>query len=338
MSVTVLTPGILTTIQDLGRYGYQKYGVIASGAMDTYAARLANILVGNDENEGVFEITLMGPSLSISKGSLIAITGANLSPTINGIKVAMCRPIYLNEDCVLKFGKCIDGCRCYLSAAGGFEVPVFMESKSTYLRAKIGGKNGRAMQKNDVLEVGNKSEFSKAIISNLIEKSKKESFIFPSWYARNSAYGKADISIIRVFEDMQFDKVTEKSVYEFFNTCFSIDSKSDRMGYRLSGAKIKFNENIEMISGEVSFGTIQIPPDGNPIILLADRATAGGYPKIAHVAAYDLSKLVQLKPFEKVKFKKITLKEAEKLYLEREKYIQKLKKYIELIIKVGGKA
>ena len=130
---------------------------------------------------------------------------------------------------------------------------------------------------------------------------------------------------------MQFKDIREESIREFFTKPFIIDSKSDRMGYRLNGPKVELSEKIEMISGEVSFGTIQVPPDGNPIILLADRATAGGYPKIAHVALYDIPKLVQLKPSDKIIFKKITLKEAEELYFKRELYIEKLKKSIKII-------
>lgn len=331
MSITVLSPGLLTTIQDRGRYGYQKHGVIVSGAMDSYAMRLANIIVGNDENEGVLEITFIGPSLKIEKGNLIAITGANLTPTINGKKVPLGRPVYLKEDGILKFGKMESGCRCYLSVAGGFDVPVFLESKSTYLRAKLGGKDGRALQKNDVINIGARSELSVKLIDKVKETFKNESFTYTKWYIKSFIDHKQEAAVIRVFEDRQFKFAAEESIEGFFNTAFSVDTKSDRMGYRLNGPKIKFKEKIEMISEEVSFGTIQIPPDGNPIILLADRATAGGYPKLAHVASCDIEKLVQLKPSDKIKFEKITLKEAEKLYLEREKYIKELKKAVKLV-------
>lgn len=328
-SITVLTPGFLATIQDLGRFGYQKNGVIVSGAMDTYSMRLANLLVGNDENEAVIEITMLGPSLSLPKGSLICIVGADLSPTISGKKVPFSRPIYIREDCVLQFGKCISGCRCYLAVAGGFDIPIFMESKSTYLRARIGGKEGRALQKNDVIKLGSISELSNNIIKKLImESDTKESLVFTSWYANIYKNQSSEAAVIRVFEDRQFNYFSKESIDTFFNAPFSIDSKSDRMGYRLNGPKIEMKDKIEMISEEVSFGTIQIPPDGNPIILLADRATAGGYPKIAHVASYDLSKLVQLKAFDKIKFKKITLREAEVLYLKRERYIAELKEAV----------
>ena len=331
MSISVLNPGLLTTIQDRGRYGYEKYGVIVSGAMDQYSMRIANILVGNDENEGVLEITLIGPALKIKKGNLISITGADISPTINEKKVPMGRPIYLNEDCVLRFGKCVNGCRAYIAIAGGIDVPLIMDSKSTYLRFGIGGQDGRALKKGDVINIGKKNSISLGIIDKIKVLNKKESFVYTKWYVKNFIINENSPIYIRVFEDMQFKNIKEESIKDFFSKPFIIDSKSDRMGYRLNGPKVELSEKLEMISEEVSLGTIQIPPDGNPIILLADRATAGGYPKIAHVALYDIPKLVQLKPSDKIMFKKITLKEAEELYFKREMYIEELKKSIKLM-------
>lgn len=331
MNISVLNPGLLTTIQDLGRHGYQKYGVIVSGAMDTYAMRLSNILVGNEENEGALEITLMGPSLKLEAGTLFAITGGDLSPTINEKKIPRGRPIYLNNDCILKFGSCKSGCRSYLAVAGGFDVAQIMESKSTYLRAEFGGFKGRCLKKDDILSIGVKNSKSIKIIKKLEEIKVKGDFVSPSWYIKNFMIQNSESTVIRVFEDRQFQKVSEFSINKFFSSKFKIDSRSDRMGYRLSGEKIQLKEKLEMISEEVSLGTIQIPPDGNPIILLADRQTTGGYPKIAHVASVDIQKIVQLKPNDKIEFKKITLKESEKLYFEREKDIVELKKSIELI-------
>lgn len=332
MSISVLNPGLQSTIQDLGRHGYQKYGVIVSGAMDTYAMRLANIAVGNNENEGVLEITMIGPSLELEKGTLISITGGNISPTINGKKIPMGRPVYIKEDCVLSFGACIAGCRSYLAIAGGFDVPEVMESKSTYLRAQFGGVNGRPLKKGDILNSGAKSVAAIKIIEKLQEIIQKGEFVAPSWYMGDSTVENTNSTIIRVFKDRQFDNISEESINKFFDSEFNVDNKSDRMGYRLCGVKIELKERLEMISEEVSVGTIQIPPDGNPIILLADRQTTGGYPKLAHVASVDIQKIVQLKPNSKIKFKQITLKEAERLYFEREKYIDELKKAIRLTI------
>lgn len=331
MSVTVLNPGLLTTIQDLGRIGYQKYGVIVSGAMDTYSARLSNIIIGNEEKEGVLEITMTGPSLELKEGTLFSITGADLSPTINNISVPMGRPIYIKEDCILKFGVSKTGSRSYLSVAGGFDIPFVMDSKSTYLRAEIGGLKGRALKKNDVLKIGRKSTISSKIIDKLKDMRSEGSFIAPRWYVKEYNIKNSEEAVIRVFEDRQYNKISDESINKFFSLEFTIDVKSDRMGYRLKGPKIELKEKLEMISEEVSLGTIQIPPDGNPIILLADRQTAGGYPKIAHVAFADISKIVQMKPNSKLTFKKITLEEAEKLYFEKENYMSDIQKSIKLI-------
>ena len=331
MSIRILKPGLMTTIQDLGRYGYQRYGMVVSGAMDTYSMRLSNIVVGNNENEGVFEITLTGPELEIKKGNLIAITGADLSPTINGKRIPMNRPVYLKENCILKFGVCVNGCRSYLSVAGGMDIPYIMGSKSTYLRGKIGGMEGRALKKGDLINICEKSSMSRKIIEKLPKDKINPMISYPKWYVENYTPNNSKGLCIKIFEDRQYGELSDESRYAFLNSQFNISNKSDRMGYRLQGPKLKLKRKIEMISGEISFGTIQLPQDGNPIILLADRATAGGYPKIAHVAACDIPKLVQLKPGEKIKFNKITFSEAERLYLNNELNLEKIKKSIELI-------
>ncbi len=331
MNISVISPGLLTTIQDLGRHGYQKYGVIVSGAMDAYAMRLSNILVGNRENEGVLEITLLGPSLKLKKGTLFSITGGNLSPTIKGKNIPRGRPVYLNKDCIIRFGECKAGCRCYLAVAGGFDVPKIMESKSTYLRAGFGGFKGRALKKDDIIRIGVKGSDSAEIIKKMEDIKGKSNFVATSWYIKNFMMQNTEKTVIRVFEDRQYNKISEQSINKFFSSKFNIDTRSDRMGYRLSGEKIELKEKLEMISEEVSLGTIQIPPDGNPIILLADAQTVGGYPKIAHVAQVDIQKIAQLKPNDKIVFEKITLKEAERLYFEREKDIVKLKNSMKLI-------
>lgn len=331
MSIRVLKPGILTTIQDKGRYGYQKYGIAVSGAMDTFSMRIANIVIGNNENEGVIETTLSGPELEIKKGNLISITGADISPTTDGMKIPMNRPVYLKEDCILKFGACLFGCRAYLAIAGGLEIPFVMGSKSTYIRGKIGGFQGRPLKRGDLIKVGEKSSISEKIIEKLSCDKGKVPFVYPKWYIRNEDISKDDMSYIQVFEDRQYGELTDESRYKLFNSEFKISNDSDRMGYRLEGPKIDFKRKYEMISGEVSFGTIQLPPDGRPIILLADRATAGGYPKIAHLCASDIQKLVQLKPSQKISFKKITISEAELLYLEKEQYMRDIKRAVNTI-------
>lgn len=331
MSIKVIHPGLLTTIQDLGRYGYQKYGIIVSGAMDSYSLRLANALVGNKEGEAGLEITLMGPSLELEKGTLFAITGADLSPTIDGKAVPMWRPVYLHKKSILKFGACKSGCRSYLAIAGGYDIPEVMESKSTYLRAGIGGFEGRGLQKNDVLQIKLPGEESLKIMENLAQKQSSNFFSSTSWYLRKKSIIKDSENIrIRVIKDKQFEEFSLDSKRQFLNSTFKITPQSDRMGYRLQGPALKLEKPKEMISEAVAPGTIQVPPDGNPIILLADRQTVGGYPKIAQVAAVDISKVVQSKPGDKISFQEISLKEAEILYIEREKYIQNIRTAISL--------
>jgi biotin-dependent carboxylase uncharacterized domain len=331
VSITVIHPGLLTTVQDLGRYGYQKYGIIVSGAMDSYSLRLANLLVGNKEGEAGLEMTLMGPSLEIEKDTLFAITGGDLSPTINGEPVPMWRPVYLHKKSVLKFGACKSGCRSYLAVAGGYNIPEIMESKSTYLRAGIGGFQGRGLQKADVLQIKSPREESLKIMKNLAKKQSSNFFGSTSWYLRREYIIKDSQNIkIRVIGDRQFHEFTLDSKKQFLNCPFKITPQSDRMGYRLSGPALKLEKPLEMISEAVSLGTIQVPPDGNPIILLADRQTIGGYPKIAQIAAVDISKVVQTKPGDKISFEEISLEEAERLYIEREKYIQNIRIAINL--------
>lgn len=325
MSITVLSSGLLTSVQDLGRVGFQKYGVIVCGAMDSYSLRLANILVGNREGEAALEITIVGPSLRIQKGTTFTITGAYISPTIDGEIVPMWRPVYLNKDSILKFGACKSGCRAYLAFAGGFKMAPIMGSKSTYMRAGIGGYKGRPLKKDDILKLESPKKKSIDIINKLSKQLSSNKFISPNWGIRGIKNENCEITTIRIIRERQFENFTEESINNFFHSTFNISIKSDRMGYRLNGAKLSLKKPVEMISEAVYFGTIQVPPDGNPIILLADRQTTGGYPKIAQIASVDIQKIVQLKPNEKIMFKEISLEDAERLYFQREKYINYVK-------------
>lgn len=331
MSVTVVKPGLLTTIQDEGRKGYEKFGIVVSGAMDIFSLNLANILVGNDINEACIEATVLGPELKISENTLIAITGGDLLPTINGVSVENNKPIFIKTESILSFKGLAKGCRAYIAFAGGFLIPKVLESKSTYIRGKIGGVNGRALIKGDTIKIGKKTSLSEKIINSLLKYKEKNGFIEAMWFAKNPFNYTTKNQVIRVFQDMQYNLADEKSLNNFFNSSYTVTSKSDRMGYRLEGSKIKFKEKIEMISGEVSLGTIQVPPDGNPIILLADRQTAGGYPKFAHVIKADIPLLAQLPPNSSIRFKKVSMYEAEKLYYDNYKYLNEIKNIINLL-------
>ncbi|MFL0194970.1 biotin-dependent carboxyltransferase family protein [Clostridium sp. WILCCON 0269] len=330
MNIRIFKPGLLTTIQDLGRYGYQRYGVIVSGAMDMYSLRLANILVGNKEGEGALEITLVGPYLEMSKGTLFSITGGDFLPTIEGKSVPMWRPVYLNKDSILEFSNCRLGCRAYLSVAGGFDVPEIMKSKSTYIKAGIGGYKGRALKKGDIIKLNPPRKKSINIMDRLLKEKASQAFISVNWKVGGYRKGGSGYNSIRVVRGRQFKYFSQESLNDFFHSDFMISLQSDRMGYHLLGPRIRLTETFEMISEAVSFGSVQVPHDGNPIILLADRQTTGGYPKIAQIASVDLEKIAQMKPNEKITFVEISLKDAENLYFNREIYIRNLKTAVNL--------
>lgn len=331
MSLKIIRPGLMTTLQDAGRYGYQKMGIITSGAMDMYSLRMANILVGNDEYEAALEITLRGPTIEFTSDTLIAITGGDLCPVLDGQKEQTLRPVAVKAGAILKFTSCKVGARAYLAVAGGYDVPEVMGSKSTYLRAGIGGFYGRALQKGDLLSTNEPSEYGQQMMINLLSRG-AHSYAHAKWYISKVHTSKENLrKPIRVMAGLQYDEFCEKAKYDFCATDYLITTQSDRMGYRLSGAKLELNHPLEMISEVASLGTIQVPPDGNPIILMADHQTTAGYPVIGQVATVDVARIAQLKPGDRIYFKLISNEEAERLYIEMEKCISNLK------IAVAGK-
>ncbi|XQY91720.1 biotin-dependent carboxyltransferase family protein [Metabacillus sp. HB246100] len=325
MSIKIIRPGLFTTIQDLGRYGYQKFGVIASGAMDTYSLRIANILVGNHEGEAAIEITLHGPKLLFEQDQLIAITGGDLTPTIDGKAVPLWRPVYVKKGSEVKFGAPKIGCRAYLAVAGGMAVEEVMKSKSTYTRAGIGGYEGRALQAGDVVATNPTSHHVRLFMNKLKNKQPSLPFQSTNWFVNwNEFLPLSRKNFIRTLPGAQFHQFTTQSKNKFFTEGFKVLPQSDRMGYKLSGPTLKLKEKVEMLSEAVVHGTIQIPPDGQPIILLVDRQTTGGYPKLAQIASIDLSLVAQMKPGERIQFTDITIEDAEHLYLEREERFKQL--------------
>lgn len=334
MSIEVISPGLLTTIQDYGRTGYQKHGIIASGVMDRYAFRIANILLDNAENEAVLEITFMGPTLAFGVDTLIAITGGDLSPNINGEAVPMWRPVLVKKGSVLSFGMMKAGARAYLAVAGGFDIPVVMGSKSTYMKAELGGFKGRALIKEDIVPILQTQEQTAKFKTQLTRTSEQGNFLTTPWFfAPTYIPDTGEAIAVRVTRGNQMQYFTEQSIQDFFSKPYTVTSQSDRMGYRLSGEVVKLTAPLEMISEAVSFGTIQAPPDGNPIILLADRQTAGGYPKFAQVTMVDLAIIAQICPGQTIQFIEVSLKEAEELYLSRENYIKEIKQALQFYLK-----
>ncbi|QWU45740.1 biotin-dependent carboxyltransferase family protein [Bacillus sp. NP247] len=327
MDVEVLHAGMFTTVQDLGRSHYQQYGVPVGGAMDKNALRMINMLVGNEENEAGLEITIMGPKLLIKKTTLLAIGGADMEPLLNGERIPLWRPILAEEGSMLCLGKAKSGCRAYVTFAGGINIGHTMGSKSTYIRAALGGIEGRMLKKGDYFQIGTGAEVASRFIQNLQEEKR----IKTKWEICNNALPKyKKHPILRVITDFEYDQFTEESIKSFFSKEYKVSNYADRMGYRLDGDVLNRVEEIEILSSPVTFGTIQVPNSGQPIILMADRQTTGGYPRIGNVISVDLPLLAQLKPGDYVTFEKITMEEATQLYIKQETSMSLLKKFIAL--------
>ncbi|MBD3109090.1 biotin-dependent carboxyltransferase family protein [Bacillus sp. AGMB 02131] len=308
--ITVIKPGMLTTIQDLGRYGFQRYGVLVNGAMDTFSHRLANLLVGNHEATPTLEATLIGPHLRFELDTMIAIGGADLSPAIDGHPIQIWKPYAIKRGQYLTFGAIQNGCRSYIAVAGGFQVPAVMQSASTYLRGKYGGVNGRPLQKDDQL---------------LINVADRE-FNNMKWSIADELLPRFHSSpTIHVVRGQQFNLFTAESQHCFFTSTYEVTPQSDRMGCRLKGPLLKRYTETEMLSEAVAFGTIQVSSDGSPIVLLADRQTTGGYPKIAQIASADFPNAAQVKPGDRVNFKEISHEEAQEKLLKLERNIHYVK-------------
>ncbi|WP_028393874.1 5-oxoprolinase subunit C family protein [Bacillus cihuensis] len=330
--IKIIKPGLLTTVQDLGRYGLQKYGVIASGAMDQLAHRIANLLVGNEENKSALEITLIGPVIEFTENTLISLAGGNLSPKINGVPVDLWRPILVRKGSKLSFGPCKTGCRAYLAVAGSYQVTTVMGSDSTYIRAGIGGFLGRQLKAGDVLNMERMGSCSKRIFQQLSNEIGERDYIEATWKVDpmiTACY--IDKKPIRVIVGRQYHWFTEESKQAFFREEFMVSSQSDRMGYRLNGCHLALSTDKEMVSEAVSFGTIQVPAEGNPIVLMADRQTTGGYPKIAQISSVDLPVIAQAKPGDKLQFRLISVEESQLKYLKREEQIKQLRLGISLL-------
>lgn len=294
-TIKILDAGLLTTVQDLGRYGFQRYGVSASGVMDEYSAKIANKLVENKEGEAVLETTLKGIQIEFLQNTAFAVTGGNCDITLNGTKIELWQSYLVNKGDILKMGICRSGLRNYLAFAGGIDVPIIMNSKSTNLKAKVGGFNGRKLMTGDILSVGTGS---------LISPLSLNKYYIPT-YSKDIKVG--------VILGQQDDHFTENGIKTFFNETYTVTQESDRMGIRLSsvsGATIEHKNGADIISDGITFGAIQVPGSGQPIVMMADRQTTGGYTKIGNVISSDLSKLAQATPGTKVKFVEYTLEQS----------------------------
>jgi len=312
MGFRVLKGGMLTTVQDFGRNGYQSQGFSVGGAMDVRSFKTANMLLDNPENEAVLEITLIGPVLEFTSSTIIAITGGDFSPTLNGEPVPMYTAVYVNKGDVLKFGSARTGTRCYVAFSGYLDIPVVMGSRCTSLKSKIGGFKGRKLEAGDYVSLRIKRQYLPFFLSRKLPVPDYDS----------------DPGVLRVVMGPQDSLFSKQGIETFLNSEYTVTSDFDRMGCRLDGPIIAPKKTSDIISDGIAFGAIQVPSAGKPIILLADRQTTGGYAKIATIVSVDIPKLVQKKTDQKIRFQTVTIQEAQKLYMEEIRELEHMRKEI----------
>ena len=297
--ITILNPGLLTTVQDGGRIGYQAFGVSVSGVMDPRAMNIANILVGNDDNEAVLECTMMGPQIRFDVSNVIAVTGGDLGASIDGQPIPTYRAVKVQAGQTLRFTGLRGGCRAFIAFAGGLDIPLVMGSRSTYMKAKIGGLEGRKLQKDDVIGFRDPKE----TIHNFDIRGFTPEFVPRKEYT------------LRVILGPQDDMFTDEGLKTFLSETYTVTPEFDRMGCRLDGPVIAHKNGGDIISDGIAFGAIQVPSAGKPIIMLADRQTTGGYTKIANVITADFRLLAQRKAGDKVRFEKTSIAAAQEALL-----------------------
>jgi antagonist of KipI len=328
MSLTIIRPGLLTTVQDLGRHGYQKDGILVSGAMDAVALRTANLLVGNAEDAAGLEITLLGPRIRFEADHLIALTGANLSATIQGQPVGLNRLVGVGAGTELAFGAPLLGSRAYLAVAGGLDVVPVLGSRSTYLRAGFGGLHGRAVQADDVLPVAAPTAVGQQLSQLINQKRGAATWAQASWLAKRQPYPPQVPQRIRAISGPEYEQFSPASQQAFWEQEFTVTPQADRMGYRLQGPALARTTDAELLSSAVTFGTVQVPAGGQAIVLLADHQTTGGYPRLAQVITADFSALAQLRPGQVFRFEQVSLADAQTLYLAQERRLHALQRAI----------
>jgi antagonist of KipI len=303
-TIQVEAPGLLTSVQDLGRPGFGPLGVSPSGAADPISLRVGNRLVGNDEDAAGLEMMLLGGTFIFPQGAILALTGSDFGATLDDVRVNVGTSLQVRPGQTLRLGPTTLGARCYLCVQGGIAVKPFLGSASTHILSGLGGFEGRPLRKGDVLRIGRASKrFSKRTI------------------ATQALEGFSRRKILRVTPGPQADWFSESALRSFYEGSYRIGEQSNRMGLRLEGASVTQNGTREMITEGVSLGAIQIPAGGSPIILFVEQQTTGGYPKIANVISADLHRVGQLRPRDKIRFEQVTFGAARSLLGEQEKLL-----------------
>jgi antagonist of KipI len=315
MNAVVTRAGFLTSVQDLGRTGFRQFGVSTSGALDSFALRVANLLVGNDEGAAGLEITLGGLQLRFEDERIVAWCGGEFDVQIGSRALPAGHVAYLQRGYELKFGLAQIGCRCWLAISGGIDVPVVLGSRSTDLRANFGGLEGRRLRDGDQLSLGEFRQSETAAAAGISSWTAPHDWASPA--SRHPS--------LRFIRGVDWNRFNDVTIQRFTQHEFTVSPDSDRMGVRFDGSELKREDETDLVSEAVAPGTIQIPPSGKPILLLGDCQTIGGYPKIAHVITVDLSIAAQLRAGDGVRFIEVTLQDAHRLLLERERDLERFR-------------
>ena len=317
MTATVTRAGFLTSVQDLGRTGFREFGVSTSGALDPFALRVANLLVGNDEAAAGLEITFGGLQLHFAYERIVAWCGGEFDVHVGSTPLPAGHAAVVPAGEQLKFGSPNVGCRCWLAISGGVDVPGVLESRSSDLRANFGGFRGRVLRDGDVLQLG-------ARPGSPIPATERVS----SWSA-SKPWSQTAVStpVLRFVRGADWNRFNASTLQRFASEAFAVSPDSDRMGVRLDGPELRRDNDVDLISEAVAPGTIQVPPspDLSGILLLGDCQTIGGYPKIAHVITVDLGIAAQLGAADHVRFYEVSLTDAHRLLLEREREFERFR-------------
>ena len=314
MNAVVARAGFLTSVQDLGRTGFRQFGVSTSGALDSFALRVANLLVGNDEGAAGLEITLGGLQLRFEDERIVAWCGGEFDVQIGSRALPAGHVAHLHAGEELKFGRAQIGCRCWLAISGGIDAPVVLGSRSTDLRANFGGLEGRTLRDGDVVLLARRPGSSPPATG------------ISSWTAPHDwASPVSRHPSLRFIRGVDWNRFNDVTIQRFTNQEFAVSPDSDRMGVRLDGPELKREDKTDLISEAVAAGTIQVPPSGKPILLLGDCQTIGGYPKIAHVITVDLGVAAQLRAGDRVRFSEVSLEDAHRLSLERQLHLERFR-------------
>ena len=311
MAATALRAGFLTSVQDLGRTGFREFGVSTSGALDLFALRVANLLVGNDEDAAGLEITLGGLQLRFEDDRTVAWCGGEFGVQLGSTTLPAGHACLVSAGDELKFGPAKVGCRSWLAISGGIDVPLMLRSRSTDLRAQFGGFDGRPLRDGDVVQLA-KWAGSPTPTTGISSWTAPHDWVSP-------ASGDPILRFVRGIDRHRF---TASTLQRLTSEEFTVSPDSDRMGVRLESPELKRQDNVDLISEAVAPGTIQVPPSGKPILLLGDCQTIGGYPKIAHVITVDLGIAAQLRAGDHVRFCEVSLADAQHLLLERERQLE----------------